>query len=95
MSEPEIRKIIWQGREIEISFTANWLGGTAHHIELRCDRLLPVTETGYKSHFLPADPDLDLDMVVVLVRSWLNEAAESKSWKRAEEADRQGDLFDL
>ena len=95
MPQPEIRRIIWQGGEIEISFTANWLGGLAHHLELRCDRVLPVTQTGYRSRFLSADLSLTMDEVEETVLEWLDGAAQDKAWRRADEIERQGDLFDL
>lgn len=85
----------WSGIHIEITLTQYWLSGAAHHLELRADEPLSVTATGYRSHFFPADEEMDLGMVTQWVMNWLEEAAQSKEWKKRLEQQRQGDLFDL
>ncbi len=92
--EKHAARILWRGIAIDITLTINWLGGTAHHLELRADRPLPVTETGYGSHFLSADEEIDIEWAKGFVIPWLNEAADGKSWRKAEERRRQGDFFD-
>ena len=67
------------------------------HIEIRSQdkRLLPITETGYRSHFMngaEALAEFDNDPVA-FVLWWLDEAAKDPSWKHKEEDDRQGLLF--
>ena len=44
--------IVWDGIDLSISHTPNWLNSEFHHVELRADERLPVTETGYRSHFI-------------------------------------------
>jgi hypothetical protein len=95
MAEIETHKIIWPGRKVEISFDPNWLGGTAQHLELRSDQALPVTETGYRSRFLPSDTIAKASDLLTFVHAWLDTASQDKGWKAKEERDRQGDLFDL
>ena len=57
----ETHRTTWQGIEIEISFERNWLGSPPSdyhpsHLEIRSvnppKAELPITETGYLSHFL-------------------------------------------
>lgn len=87
--------IIWQGREIQITYIPNWCASIAQHLELRSIRPLPVTETGYRSHFLPAGEEMSQEALQQFVRDWLDAAAQDKDWQAREERSRQGDLFDL
>lgn len=88
-------EIVWAGITIEVKFTRNWMSGIVHHLELRSDEPVSVTETGYKSHFIPYDEDLRLCDIIAFVVSWLDKAADTKNWRDYVEAQRQGDLFDL
>lgn len=54
---------------------------------------LPITETGYRSHFLTPQEVERAGGPVALVVAWLNEAARNKGWKEAEEKARQLNLF--
>jgi hypothetical protein len=85
----------WAGIDIEVRFTKNWLNGTAHHLELRAGEPVSVTATGYRSHFLPAEMDVDLDFIFAFLIDWLDEAARSRDWQDYLERSRQGDPFDL
>lgn len=87
--------IAWNGITIQLRLTRNWMNGMAHHLELRASEPLPVTETGYRSHFFGASDDADLDEVITFVLNWLDDAAEHRSWQDFQERYRQGDLFDL
>jgi hypothetical protein len=54
---------------------------------------LPITETGYRSHFLDAH---DLEHAGGPVRfflDWIEREARSKTWAKTEFKWRQGDLF--
>ncbi len=88
-------EIDWRGVAIEIRLTTNWLNGTAHHLEIQAAQPLPVTQTGYRSHFFGVDQDIDIDQARSFVLRWLDEKAQSNAWHDAEERRRQGDLFDL
>ena len=87
--------IEWRSIVIELRLTPNWMNGLAHHLELRASEPLPITETGYRSHFLATSDSADLDEVIAFILSWLDDAAEDKSWQDCQERRRQGDLFDL
>lgn len=98
----ETHRTTWQGIEIEISFERNWLGSSpsdyqSSHLEIRSvnppKAELPITETGYLSHFLQPE---ELDAAggpVAYVIAMLDEAAQRKEWKARCEAQRQLSLF--
>ena len=110
METPEFRERVeyqistanWRGIGLEIRHCPNWFsmpedGFVTQHIEIRSEgkRILPVTETGYRSHFMngaEALAEFNYDPVE-FVLFWLDEAAKDPAWKRREEADRQGSLF--
>lgn len=92
----------WEGIALEIRHCPCWFSAleddfVTQHIEIRSQdkRLLPITETGYRSHFMNgtyALAEFDNDPVA-FVLWWLDEAAKDPNWKRKEEDDRQGLLF--
>lgn len=92
-----VHQMSWQGIEIEVTFCpVRW--GQISHLEIRSvapERApLPVSLTGYLSHFVPigtieaADGD-----VVAQVRAWLDEAAQRPEWREHLADQAQGDLF--
>lgn len=97
-----------QDRNIE-TFTTDWQGITLSvtyeprgrlpvaHLQvkaLRPDRArLPITETGYRSHFLD-QAELDAHgSPLAYVQAWLVAAADSPEWREYLEESRQGSLF--
>jgi orotate phosphoribosyltransferase len=54
---------------------------------------LPITETGYLSHFVAADAIDEAGGPVAYVVAWLDRAAQDKEWKSRIEAQRQLSLF--
>ena len=85
--------MLWCDRDIEVSYRANWLNSDHCHIELRCTERLPVTETGYRSHFVPEGTVSDREDVHAYVLTWLDEAARDPSWPRHLEDSKQLKLF--
>lgn len=82
--EYERFNLSWRGTTIEVSHRP-W-PSDYHHVELRCDTVLPVTETGYRSRFLHKK-ELELfDSVEAFVTEWLDAQAE-------EQGDQQLNLF--
>jgi len=87
----------WEGIEIEVIY---WplIWSVTSHLEIRSlvpERApLPITETGYRSHFFaPERVDLGTQLIVEMVQDWLDAEAKSKDWVRYVEESRQGDLF--
>lgn len=54
---------------------------------------LPITETGYRSHFCNPDDVEELGGVVAYVMAWLLAEADTPEWKAANAAGRQLSLF--
>lgn len=81
-------QVTWRGIEIEVTYTPNKFAH-AHHLELKCDQPLPVTETGYRSHFFYEE--LQLETAEQVVIDWLDLEAEKLGWDNP--SDHQMDLF--
>jgi hypothetical protein len=95
--ETQTYRFCWRGVEIEASYTPRKWGVTAH-LEVRSVRperaRLPITETGYRSHFhSPGTIEALGGDIVAQVVAWLNEEATKPAWRRHVEASRQGELF--
>ncbi|MCD1628090.1 hypothetical protein K7H22_19025 [Seohaeicola saemankumensis] len=95
MSAPITSQIVWRDISIEITFHKCGWKSDFDHIELRVEegRIIPVTETGYRSHFLPAGIVDEYGGHEALVRAWLDHGAENSDWNRHEAASRQMTLF--
>lgn len=98
-----IETFIWQSYEIEVRYdpdpfnTASHTGEAMSHIEIRTitpeKAALPITATGYKSHFTPEGNLDDYENPVAFVREWLDHEAQSEEWKIAQNEARQMNLF--
>ncbi|MEL7167144.1 MAG: hypothetical protein AAGL96_16875 [Pseudomonadota bacterium] len=80
-------------RPVAVQFQANWLNSDTWHIELRCSDRLPVTDTGYRSIFVPGPRFEGAADVAAYVRSILDEAGKLDEWQRYLEDSRQLKLF--
>lgn len=99
----EVHTLLWQGVDLEITYEASWLGidparefATAH-ITVTAKRperaKLPITETGFRSHFIHADDVADGSGPVAYVKAWLDYMARSRDWMEYQQASRQLSLF--
>ena len=95
----EKRKLQWGDVSLEVSYERNWMGvkdGIAH-LEIRVlgpkGAIIPVTDTGYRSHFLSSVYVESAGGPVPYVRAWLDAEAATTSWKKREMASRQLSLF--
>ena len=81
----QTQKITWRGIGIEITFIPEAFG-MVDHIELRTEGKapLPVTETGYRSHFTHKGTVTDYGGAVALVTAWLDHEAERTGWRGAQ-----------
>ncbi len=53
----------WQNIDFTLAFNPEYFSSSGMvHVEIRCDHPLPITETGYKSIFIPAAgiPDIKI-----------------------------------
>ena len=91
---PSVSDIEWCGIAMEIRHIPQWARGM-DHIEIksanRC--ALPITETGYKSHFLPSEQIANYEGAVSYVLAWLDHESKSKAWKTATAKAEQLSLF--
>ena len=94
---PQTHRFTWRGIEIEARYSpSKW--GVIAHLEIESIQPprapLPVTETGYRSHFHPCGTvEANGGDVVAQVIAWLDEAAATPPWQRYAESSRQGELF--
>jgi hypothetical protein len=99
-----VETLVWDGRTVEVRYDPDWCslselapGRQLAHLELQVTTPalapLPVTDTGYRSHFVPVGAVEDAGGPVAFVRAWLDVEASRPMWRRAETAWRQLDLF--
>ena len=81
----EKHTIAWRGVTVAITFTPARFS-TVDHIELRTEGKtpLPVTETGYRSHFLPLGNVMEYGGAVAYVTDWLDHEADRVKWGGAQ-----------
>lgn len=93
--------LIWQEITIDITHNDCWsdipeLDHYLQHIAIkrRDDGKLPMTETGYRSHFMYGKDALEpYGDAISLVEAWLNEAGQSSRWKAYVASQKQLTLF--
>lgn len=98
-----VQRIDWNGITVEVSYEADWLnlakeqGSPVAHLQIRSvspERAeLPISETGYKSHFPPMSDVIAHGGPITYVREWLDEAATTEAWKTHQSQTRQFSLF--
>lgn len=93
----QIHHMTWEGIEIELTYEPKKWDVIAH-LEVRSINPecapLPITETGYRSHFHPCGTVEESDGTLIeQVTTWLNEKTKSKDWQYHLEASRQLSLF--
>lgn len=95
MSEPFTTTLNWEGRDVRLSYEPRrW--SVIDHVEIRSadEEPLPITGTGYKSHFFgPVEPPLTIAEVQQMVVDWLDKEAAKPEWKKHLEQSRQLSLF--
>lgn len=81
----EIHNITWNNIEVEITFTPKRFS-MVDHIELRFDKRLslPVSETGYRSNFIPCGTVRAHGGAVAFVTEWLDYEAKRTGWSGAQ-----------
>ncbi|WP_208180047.1 hypothetical protein J4T85_019435 [Sinorhizobium medicae] len=89
--------IRWQGMAIRIRHVSRWSGTDFDHIEVLTTEPerapLPITETGYRSHFLHSEDLQAHGGAVAFVLAWLDHDAKGKAWQAHLLTSRQLSLF--
>lgn len=100
MSAVQTYRMDWEGIALSIRWTPHWLnmavnGEPVAHLEITSAGRapLPVTETGYRSHFTSAEAVAREGGPVAYVRQWLDCESLSDEWQAQQEARRQLALF--
>lgn len=82
---------------IRITHARNYLSSGSDHVEIESINPkrapLPITETGYRSHFIPALDLINAGGPVTFVTAWIAQEAKGKTWTKYSTAKAQGDLF--
>ena len=75
--------IIWRRIALEIIFAANKFG-LIDHIEVSAEdrAALPITETGYRSHFIACGIVAAHGGAIAFVTAWLEHEASKTGWTR-------------
>lgn len=95
MSAPITAQIVWDGVRVEITHHERRWNSEFDHIELKVvdKQVIPVTETGYRSHFIPAGIVEQYGGASAFVCTWLDHEAQSPEWEKRKEAAKQLSLF--
>lgn len=97
MQQPQAYRFQWESIEIEATYSPiKW--GVVAHLEIESIQPprapLPITETGYKSHFHPCGTvEANGGDVVAQIVAWLDEEAAKPEWRAYAAQSRQGELF--
>jgi len=80
MGTDEEHRITWKGQEITVRWCAIWSDEIAHLEIVTEDRKAhPISETGYKSHFLARQKVEEIGGPVAYVTHWLEELDDGKA----------------
>tara|TARA_R110002073_G_scaffold222830_2_gene383050 strand:+ start:1746 stop:2054 length:309 start_codon:yes stop_codon:yes gene_type:complete len=95
--------LTWHNTQIEVRYNPDphpqtaWKGVTIAHLEIRClspeRAALPITESGYRSVFMPESYLEGYDSAADYVRQWLDCAARAPEWQDILNQARQLSLF--
>lgn len=84
----------WRGIALEITYTTEYFAGMDHIAIRSGDSVpLPMTETGYRSHFHRSEDLAPYDDALGFVLAWLDAVSETDAWKRHEAERKQLSLF--
>lgn len=95
--QPQTYLFMWRAIEIEVTYTPRrWK--VIDHLAIRSikpeDAPLPITRTGYLSHFMQAGTvEAYGGDIVAQIVAWLDDEARSAEWREHLEAQRQLTLF--
>lgn len=97
-SQPDQSVIVdWRGVRIAVHHCPHWLGNEIAHLEIVSERPerapLPITETGYRSHFLPAGEVEKNGGAAAYVLDWLESEAQFDEWQDHMARTKQLSLF--
>ena len=90
--------LTWRGIKLRITHTPSYITPGWDHLDIRVlapkGAILPITTTGYRSHFLSDDDLAAAGGATAFVRVWIEREAATKTWRKATLRHAQLDLFD-
>ena len=94
---PTIHKLVWRDVTCRVRHTRDYISEGWSHIEIIVlnpkDAPLPITQTGYLSHFIDADDLTKVGGPVAFFLTWLDRESKTATWAKAEFKWRQLELF--
>lgn len=93
-ASPIVAMLLWNGIKIMVNHVPNF-HQEIDHIEVRAenDQRLPITETGYRSHY-PHESQIEhYGSALAYVQAWLDHEAATPEWRAYEVTSRQLSLF--
>jgi len=96
----------WEGRRIEVRYEPDWLNRQQDpdnqyqvgHLDIRTiapeNAPLPITETGYRSHFIHPSIIDEAGGPVAYVLAWIKREAYAPHWLKIQTEFEQPSLFD-
>lgn len=92
-----VQRFTWRGVEMSVTYSPDYISAGWTHLELRVlnpkGKPVPITTTGYLSHFLDEDELEAAGGPVAFFRVWLEREGESKAYRIALAKWQQLDLF--
>jgi hypothetical protein len=92
----QLLEINWNGITIRIQWEPQWLNSGTYdvaHLDIESVNPvrapLPITETGYLSHFTSSENVNSFGGPAKFILAWLEKAARSREWKKTQETSRQ------
>jgi hypothetical protein len=94
---PNTHKLVWRDMTCRVKHTQNYLSPGWTHIEITVitpkGAPLPISGTGYRSHFLDEELLAAAGGPVAFFQRWIEQEATTKAWAKAEFKWRQLELF--
>lgn len=94
---PASRVRTWEHVRYRVRHTPDYIIKGTDHIEVVVispkKEPLPITETGYLSHFVTDGSCPGIDEAVVFFAAWIDREAKTKRWQKLDQKRRQLDLF--
>lgn len=95
--KPSTHKLVWRDVTCRVRHTPNYISKGWSHIEILVvspkGAPLPITETGYRSHFLDEELLQTSGGAVAFFNDWIERESATKAWTKTDFKRRQGDLF--
>ena len=100
MKDRQTYQMDWEGIPLLIHYRPDWLNTSRSeldvaHVEVESEGrvALPITETGYRSHFTSGASVEAEGGILAYVRAWLDHEARSPAWREHCAQERQLSLF--